>query len=107
MRMRFMLIVGCATVCVNSASLADDPAQLGACSLGQSIGDQCALGICAEGKQTVYTCNQNRQCVKSAEKQSCKEVGRTEKRSDNPAGLLVGKAAKELRIRAPLHLALQ
>jgi hypothetical protein len=56
---------------LSSAALADDPPKMGTCGPAQKEGDKCALGICTAGKQTVYTCANDKQCVKSDKKADC------------------------------------
>jgi hypothetical protein len=57
---------------VAAPSVAEDKPTMGKCTAAQKAGDQCAVGICTSGKQTIYTCAADKTCTKADKKQDCK-----------------------------------
>lgn len=63
---------------------ADDPKQLGMCdSANKKVGDTCVLGVCTNGKQTVYKCDSQMRCMLRKDQQSCSEAKKNPEKTSN------------------------
>lgn len=58
---------------MSAASSQNDPKTMGTCGAEKKKGDECALGICYSGKQTVYKCAEDKKCTKSEQQKACTE----------------------------------
>jgi hypothetical protein len=58
-------------IAFTSAAAADEPKTMGRCGPAQKKGDECALGVCYSGKQTIYVCAEDKTCTKSDKQKNC------------------------------------
>lgn len=60
-----------ALLAIAGAAGAEDAKTMGKCGPEKKEGNECAVGICYAGKQTVYTCAKDRTCTKSEQQKAC------------------------------------
>lgn len=65
-----LLAILCLAVLASGAS-AEEPKTMGKCGPEKKKDDECALGTCFSGKQTVYKCAEDKTCTRSDTEKDC------------------------------------